>query len=358
MIYLWQIILVVIFMSTISYASLAFFLENDGKGSIVVFDERVVASLFACIIMAASISFRDVYYGPDSQAYYLFFTQYCFTNSYDLSFDYKTSFAALNAAMIWACEPDYMIFSWMLLFAISCFAIPISLVNRIQLFALIIVSIIGIELTSNILRQGISSAFMLLAFTWIRRRLVIAVPLALFALALHPSAALVLVAGGLALLPWRYFIIGVSVLGFVIIRYSQIQTGFAFVDRFFYEMNKYSAIESSELYIRILSVIQLLLPVLCGRLGLIVNPDTDKSNNKVWNFSFRMALTSIPFLTIPYFGYRYVYGIYMIVLFSNYKIIMSRRSSAFEILLYASLSLTLAWSYGSTLVRSSAFLRL
>jgi hypothetical protein len=358
MVYLWQIVLFTILMVTLSYVSIALFVESDGKSRVSVFDERIAASVFVVLIMTISIAFRDVYYGPDSQAYYLFFAQYCFTSSYDLSFDYQTSFAALNAAMIWMCEPDYMIFGWMLLFAASCFAIPIGLSNRIQLFALIIVSIVGIELTSNILRQGISSAFMLLAFTWLRKRLIVAIPLAVVALALHPSAALILIAGGLALLPWRYFIVGVSALGFVIIRYSQTQTGIAFVDRFFYEMNKYSAIESSELYIRILSIVQLALPIICGRIALVGDRGDDKTAEDDWSFSLRMALTSAPFLTIPYFGYRYVYGLYMIVLFSNYKSIASRRSPAFEILLYASLSLTLAWAYGSTLVRSSAFLKL
>ena len=355
---LWQILAILSLATVANYVLFAVF-NPSSKGYIALsVNERSFAAFVTLFVMVLCISLRSIYYGPDTQAYYQFFSQYCFGNAADLDFDYKASFFFLNAALLWGCNPNYLIPGWIFLFLIPFAFLEMSWVRRVQFFALSIVSFIGIELTTNIFRQGISASFMLLGFAWYKRKPWVAILSVAVSLALHSSGALVLLAIVLANLRWRYFLVGFSVLIGIVLIYSNTQTGIGFVDRFFYEMNKYGSIDDLEIYIRLLAVVQLCVPISFAWLSRRFAPIEERGDNRDWIVSVRLALTCLPFLTMPYFGYRYVYGLYLVVLFLNYRHIVSRRSLAFEGVFYTSLAISLAWAYGSTLVRTSPFLGL
>lgn len=348
-------------------------------------NERFAAALVICTVMVFAISLRDLNFGPDSQVYYGLFSTYCFGSVRGLGLDYQASFVALNIGMLGTCRPELVIVSWTTLFVIVFLALPLDWQSRIQLLALALVSMIGIELTTNILRQGLSAAFMLLGFAWLPRRMILSAAGFTAGLLLHPSAGLVLAAGAVAWLPWRYYLIGyISLVALATAFYFSF-TGIEVFDRLFYEMTKYSEVEATEIYVRVLAVVQLCivlaLTLLSSRrntpsgsgsasvptmvVAPVVLPIMRGTRVRLFSverlgpmFALRLALTALPFITIPFFGYRYIYGIYLIVLYSCYTAMRSDRAVRYEAAIAASAILALGWSLGSSMLLTTPFVAL
>ncbi len=325
--------------------------SNNGVVSI---EERLMVSSLIVLTFFFALITRPVGFSIDAPGYYAMFAQYCYSNAYiDLS--YRSTFGLINFLSAGACSPDMLIPIWVGLFVLLFLFLPIDGASRIKLLALALFSLVGVELTTNILRQGISAVIMMLAIAWYPRSKVLAAALAIAGIMLHPSSALVVLAFAMARLPWRiYTVIIISLTaGFILMgdRLASISA----LERFTYEITKYSSHEADDLYIRVLAAFQ--LAVLTLSVYFLGNAKEEIKVNYVISKGvvLRLACTAIPFLSLPYFGYRYIYGIYLVVMYAALPYLLQRRP-LFELLLLANSFVLMAWAFGSSYMRNAVFI--
>lgn len=327
------------------------------------------AAVAACAAMVGLMGLRSLSFGVDTVAYADLFTYYC--NGGPLS-DVEGSFRIatwlLNGLMFGACSTPWLPAAW-----IVGVVVPILLIEapaRLKIFYLcaFLFSIVGIELSTNALRQGLSVGMMLWGVSLLNRmsitRVALAMLLGLFAVAFHASAALFIGAYLLARLRWSLFLSTVGLLIWLTLRYMDAELALPFAGDFLYEIQKYAEHEGDEIWIRVLAfacvLAALAAPVLAGggvevRRALSTGP---------YAIALRLGVLCLPFLALPYFGYRFVYGVYPVILFLTLAASMlpaPRRPLAPERPLFLWIAglnvlVLLAWSAGSSYMREVPFL--
>lgn len=320
--------------------------------------ERRYVSTFIILMFGSALAFRSDDFGIDTITYLRIFDQYCFSNINDLDLSYNVSLGLMNTLQLGACNSDWLKVTWVVLI-VGCFALlPLPLPDRIKIGALGLFSLIGTELSSNALRQGLSAAIMMLAYAWFFRNRMIGLVLTIFAVLLHFSSSLVVVAVAISFFRLRYFIIAFTVLITFILSYSYLGLSIEALDRLTYEIYKYNLHGSDEIYIRVLAAAQLAVPILTTIVTRGWISARDSSEQVSSSIAFKVALTALPYLTLPYFGYRYIYGIYLVVLYASRQAVLDDRRPAFEMVLIANIVIALAWAFGSSFIRQSPFLGL
>lgn len=306
------------------------------------------------------MSFRSLSFGVDTIAYAELFSGFCAGRAIDNN---ESSFALsiwlLNAAMLGACDASLLPAAWVATVIAAVAICAGQRVPRARYAALLLVSMIGIELTTNAMRQGLAVGLLVAAVShWSPRRWLSGI-LVIAALALHNSMSLAIAAVALSSLPWRWFVPSIFLLVIAIITALDMQIELAFVQPFIYEIGKYLAHENEEIWIRVLAfasvLIALTTPLACTQGGaerrrLVCDPH--------YNMALRIAVTCIPLLVLPYFGYRYIYAVYPIILWLSLSAASASLQSHgrhFALTLALNFVVLFGWSLGSSYMREVPF---
>lgn len=318
--------------------------------------ERLMISTLIIAVFVAALIARPTAFGVDTITYFKMYDQFCFARIDDLELSYSVTFSLLNLSQAGACDSTLLTTSWVLLILACFLLLPETWNTRLKLAALGLFSLIGTELATNALRQGLSASVMMLALAWYRRSRLLGIVLCGFAILLHSSTGLVLVAVVISLLPFRYFVLALSGLVAVVLSYSYLGLDVEALNRLTGEIDKYSAHDADDLYVRILAAAQLFVPIVVGMvtLGWVGRRTNDERGEA--GIALKIALTSLPYLTLPYFGYRYVYGVYLLVLYLSRSVIIDDRRPAFELVLLANALIALVWALGSSYLNQIPFL--
>jgi hypothetical protein len=318
------------------------------------------AALVIVAVVAYMVATRSPDFGVDTAAYASVFTSYCFGQSpADLGIDFYLSSAALNLAMFGACDVRALPAAWVLLMVAGAMILPSPLGERLRFMALLAVSLVGFELMTNALRQGLSAVLLVGAISWWPRSRLVGLILAVAAIAMHASSGLILIAAVAARFGWAGFVLA-AVAGSVFVTVV-VQRGIdvALLGPFLFEIQKYMAHESDELWIRLLSSASLLAIV---AMPILVADATERrkalTRSASYSLALRLAGSSIPFLLLPYFGYRYIYGVLPVVLWLVLRTVASAprlAARAFAALMLANIAVLLVWSWGSSYMRSVPF---
>ncbi|MFX7866159.1 hypothetical protein ABTK37_19390, partial [Acinetobacter baumannii] len=81
-------------------------------------------------------------------------------------------------------------------------------------------------------------------------------------------------------------------------------------------------------------------------------------SDKTYVISLRLAIICVPFLTLPYFGYRFIYGMYPVILFLTLSPSLTpytNSGSQFIALSAMNVVILLTWAAGSTYMRELPF---
>lgn len=314
------------------------------------------------VTFATLIMLRAPGFGVDSAAYSQLFRSYCAGQSMDAEGDgYTLSMQLLNAAMGGACDTRFLPVAWIAIMSAGFLLIPAALGERIVFLAVLLFSMIGVELTTNALRQGFAIALLVPAVgVFQQRRYVLAAALLALAGALHESALLAGAAVVATIAPWRVFVPGfvlASLAAAVSIR-MDLPTGL--IGELLYEIQKYQGHESDELWVRIIAAVHVIATVSVtwwhrSRLA----PDVVREGQRWWDTVLKLSATGALFIWLPYFGYRYLYATFPVVLWLSLGLIRShasRRRAQVLTLLGAHAALLLVWSMGSSFMRHVPFL--
>lgn len=328
----------------------------------------LVGAITASIILILLLCFRSLEFGVDTVVYAELFSHYCSGSSLnDEGRSFQVAMHTLNAFMLGACSTSLLPASWVFAIVMLVLFMPVSWLLRISYLAAFLLSIIGIELTTNAMRQGFSVCFMLLCIsfltTQIGLRRWLALPFAFAALLFHDSAALFLVAFLIALLPWHLFLGTSIVIVFFIVISLDKGLNLPLVSDLIYEIQKYAAHDNDELWIRVLSFATVLAALVAPLLASNNKSLPLKLVNGPYAIAARLSLLCLPSLVLPYFGYRFIYGLYPIILFLTLCSSMLPKASPLErpyvhfLWLTAMNSLVLLiWSAGSRFMREVPFL--
>lgn len=320
--------------------------------------ERVMTSTLLVVTMLLALAARPVEFGVDTLTYFRLFDQFCFSQGIDLDLSYKASFSLLNLVQVGACNSWYLATAWIAVIALCFAGLPDPVRVRVKLAGLALFSLIGIELATNALRQGVSAAVMMLAFAWFRRHRAIGVALAVYAVVLHVSTALVLLAVAVSFLRLRYFLVAFALLAALVLSYSYLGLDIEALNRLTGEIDKYSAHDADDLYVRILAAAQLFVPLAVAFVTRWWTGREPAETRADFAMALRISLTALPFLSLPYFGYRYIYGLYPVVLYLNRASLLDNRRPAFEMVLLANALIALVWALGSSYIGQIAFVTL
>ena len=319
-------------------------------------------------IMVILLCLRSLNFGVDTVAYAELFTHYC--NGGRLS-DVEGSFQAttllLNGMMLGACSTPLLPAAWIVAIVLPVLVLPAPWRLRLSYLAAFLLSIIGIELATNALRQGLSVGLMLLSVcvltTQQGQRRWLALPFALAAVIFHSSAVLFLAAYLLARLRWLPFLGTTIALVWLTVSSLDAQVALPLASDFIYEIQKYAAHEDDELWIRVLAfacVLAALAAPLLARGTAALRPALLDGSYAI---ALRLSLLCVPFLALPYFGYRFIYGVYPAILFLTLaasqlpaRAPLGRPQAQLLWLLVMNVLVLLAWSAGSSYMREVPFL--
>ena len=322
----------------------------------------VSAKLSGLLIIALLVlmATRSLQFGVDTAAYLDIYTQYCDRGTIDSpELSFFVSAVLINWSMLGACESSLLPAVWAGFIASVLLLMRAPWRLRLRYTALLCFSLIGIELATNALRQGLSVAVMMLAISLWGRSRAPSILLAGASVVLHSSAALVFFSLIIAAATWPRFV--ALMLGTIGLVYALIDSGLQppLLEPFIYEVQKYLAHEDDEIYVRILSLAgvvgALAAPLLCTTATVRVR---QLAADPSYAMALKLAMTCLPFLMLPYFGYRYVYGIYPIVLY-----LVLRASSGldmksgrlFVLVAAVNAAILLVWSHGSSYMHEVPF---
>jgi hypothetical protein len=325
-------------------------------------------SMWLLAVFVLAMSLRSLDFGVDTAAYAEFFDEFCRRGPQrGVELSYRLSALWLDAGMAGQCSVPLLPGVWAVLIVgcLLCVAAPLPARAERQRLrwsftALTMFSMVGVELVTNALRQGLSVAVMLLAISfWPRQRLV-ATAFALAAVGLHSSAALVLLACAGARLPWRIFLAALAgtvlYLGMLALQADEVP---AWLEPLLFEITKYLAHDDDEIWVRVLAFTALLGSLIVVRLSA-----ADRRSRRAlrldpaWGQALRLSVTCLPLLAVPYFGYRYIYGVYPVVLYLC--LLAAARSGIPPTRLYfrifvVNAAVLLAWAHGSSSMQEVPF---
>lgn len=304
--------------------------------------------------------FRSLDFGVDTVTYAGIFTDFCkggLIEDRESSFQIATE--ALNFAMFGSCDTNLLPTAWIFLIVLPVLFFRAPWRVRLCYLSAFLLSLIGIELSTNALRQGLSAGLIVLGISLAPVSLLFTVLFGAFSMAFHTSAGLVLLGYLLARQNWKVFLSLMTGLILLTLHSLHSSIELPFVSRFLYEINKYTMHESSELWIRILSfscvVAALLAPLLFRRNGVKISGIL---SDKSYVIALRLAIICTPFLALPYFGYRFIYGMYPAILFLTLSPSLApytKSGRQFTALSAMNVAILLAWAAGSTYMRELPF---
>lgn len=262
------------------------------------------------------VSTRSLGFGVDTVTYADLFAAHCHGQTlagYGASF--QLSVAVLEAATLGACRVSLLPVAWAFVVVGLLLLAPAPWPRRLQYVGLLLFSLVGFELTTNALRQSFAVGLSVLAVACYARSRLLALTIAAAAVVAHNSAALVLLGAWGATFGWRWFLAGmVGAVGIVIV---SLLTGNVFIllEPLLYEIEKYLGHEDDEIFVRLLAAATLLVALVAPLLAA----DGRNGRRLVWRshgyqVALRLAFTCLPLLAVPWFGFRYIYGVYPVVL--------------------------------------------
>ncbi|WP_242344762.1 EpsG family protein [Anaeromyxobacter terrae] len=333
--------------------------ENE-EGAWVV--DRLAAGLL--VVMLVLLAFRSLSFGVDTAAYAEMFHAYCHGDALrDMDGGFRLSALLLNGAMLGACDVRMLCAAWAVIVTMGILLATGAAQDKSRFTALLLVSMVGIELTTNALRQGFSVGLAIAAVSHWPTRRVAAVAFGAGAVALHASAALVFVGLAAATLPWARFLAVLGAACAVVAISLKFEPTFVAdvvpLQRLLYYVEKYQGLEGDEIWVRVLSFSSTLLTMVAALLAMPTQQlRLQLLKDERFLSAVRLAATCLPFLVIPYFGYRYVYGVFPIVL---WRVLAPANESravgarAFAWVLLSNAVVLLGWSLGSHYMRSVPF---
>ena len=280
---------------------------------------RVTAAILGGLLVALVtlvVSTRSLGFGVDSITYAELFAAHCRGEAlagYDASF--HLALAVLEAATLGVCRVSLLPAAWAFAVVGLLLLAPAPWPRRLQYVGLLLFSIVGFELITNALRQSFAVGLSVLAVACYGRSRLLSLTIAAAAVVAHKSAALVLVSFLGANLGWRWLLAGMTAA--IVIVVVSLSTGKVFIlfETFIYEIKKYLGHGDDEIFIRLLAAATLLVTLLAPLLAA----DGRNGRRLVWRshgyqVALRLAFTCLPLLAVPWFGYRYIYGVYPVVL--------------------------------------------
>ena len=327
--------------------------------------DRLTVSMTATItavLVAVAIATRDPAFGVDTSTYMNLFAGFCAGDrvlGYDPGF--QVSFAALNVAMLGACNPTLLPVAWVCVMYLLLLLTRGSVRSRVTIVALLLVSLVGFELATNAMRQSFSAAAMVAAVSWLPRRRLLSLSLFLLAIAFHSAALLAIAALALAILPWRWFLLllgsGVGVIAAALQGVLQVGAAEPAVAL----LSIYLKLADDEIYVRLLAMVTLVATVAAplimsttraGRRAVL--------SSRLYQRALKLTVTCLPPLILPWFGYRFIYSLYPVILFVVIRAIEEigtgpertdvRLPMSAAILIF-NLALLFVWSVESALIR-------
>lgn len=321
---------------------------------------HLIVAVVATLVVVYFMSVRSLGFGVDTATYADLFTHYCNGGSLD---DYKGSFwratVLLNGIMLGQCKAYLIPAAWIVAIVIPMLAMRTSFRVRMYFLVALFTSLIGIELATNALRQGLSVGFMVLAVSFGRQRPLLMLLFASLSVLLHYSAALFFATFLLSQLGWKTFITTLLTLIALTVSSLDTQVTIPLAADFIYELKKYSTHEADEFWIRVLSfaciISALVAPLLSREPG---KPFFRAFSKGPYAVALRLGICCLPFLSLPYFGYRFIYGVYPVLLLMTLipnPMLFSRLNRQFGILCVLNLLILLTWSAGSSYMREIPF---
>lgn len=327
----------------------------------------LVAAGVASAIVVGLLCLRSLNFGVDTVAYAELFTHYC--NGGRLS-DVEGSFQAatllLDGMMLGACSTSLLPTAWIVAIVLPVLFLAAPWRLRLSYLTAFLFSIIGIELATNALRQGLSVGLMLMGVSVMTtqqgQRRWLALPFALASVLFHSSAVLFLAAYLLARLRWLQFLGTTLALVWLTVTSLDAQIALPLASDFIYEIQKYAAHEDDELWIRVLAF-ACVLAALAAPLLARATALRPLLREGPYAIALRLSVLCVPFLALPYFGYRFIYGVYPAILFLTLgasllpgRPQLARPQAQLLWLLVMNLLVLLAWSAGSSYMREVPFL--
>lgn len=319
----------------------------------------ILGGLVAALLFAA-VATRSLGFGVDTVAYAELFAAHCIgyeLKGYGVSFD--LSVLMLNGAMLGACRVSLLPLAWVGIVIGLLLLAPAPWERRLTYVGLFMFSLVGIELTTNALRQSFAVGLSVLAVAFWSRSRIAALAFAAAAALAHNSAALVLLAAWGAMLGWRLFLLGMA--GAIGVVALSLLSGNAFflLEPLLYEIEKYLGHEGDEIFVRLLAAASLLVVLVAPLLAA----EARSGRALVWRspdyqIALRLAVSSLPLLAVPWFGFRYIYGVWPLVLWlvlaaaDNGQGLMWR---LFGWILAGNSVILLGWSLGSSYMRQVPF---
>ncbi|KAI3592323.1 hypothetical protein D9X30_2720 [Cupriavidus sp. U2] len=322
---------------------------------------HVVGGVTAAVFIIVMMCFRSLQFGVDTAAYAEIFSDFCkgsLITDRESSFQIATE--VLNFSMLGSCDTELLPAVWIFLVVLPALFFLAPWRVRLCYISALLLSLVGIELSTNALRQGLSVGLMVLAVSLAPVSSLLTFLFSALAMLFHPSAGLVLLGYLLARQRWGVFLTMIAGLLALVIHSLNSSVELPFVSRFLYEINKYLAHEDTELWIRILSfacVVAALAAPLMSRLPDV--PIRTVVDDRYYAVAMRMAIVCVPFLALPYFGYRFIYGMYPVILFLTLSATLEKHVDTrrhFIFLCAMNVTILLAWAGGSTYMRELPFI--
>ena len=318
----------------------------------------VAGSMLTLFVLA--LSGRSLDFGTDTAVYAELFQAYCHGESLaDRSLSYILSIHLLNAGMLGACKLELLPGAWGLLVVAPLLFMREPIEFRLSFAAILIFSLVGVELTTNTLRQGLALSFLMLGVSLGRKRSLLALPFIALATLLHTSTFLVLLVLALSMISWGRFLVAavgaIMFVGFYIKSGIDIDSSLLFP--FLYEIQKYLGHDADELSIRIIGFVGVLAALVCP--WLLTRDAGGLRSSSYYQISLKLGAACLPFLSLPYFGYRMIYGIYPLAVY--FTLLHGREKNIalgrqFGLLLAFNAALLFVWAVGSTSMREVSFL--
>lgn len=311
------------------------------------------------LLVVASLFGRSDGFGVDTVAYAELLGHYCRGQSSDnLDLSYRFSLLLINAGMLGACDVSWLPCAWALIISALLLCLPVPWPIRVRYAALLLFSLIGIELTTNALRQGLSIAVCMLGVALWHHNRPGGLMLAIAAVILHSSTALVLLALALSALGWRLFWLGLIMFISLVMYFIQSGAEPPLLRPLIFEIQKYMAHDADELWVRVLAFLSVFGALLAPLFSTVHRRRYTVLRNRTYAIALRIGLCSLPFLALPYFGYRIIYGLYPVILY--FTLLIDPRDGLrigrhFALLLGFNALLLLTWAHGSTYMRTVPF---
>lgn len=308
------------------------------------------------LVFVLVMSTRNVNFGFDTRTYIELFNNYCIGNEIQDNYSFRLSLLTIRVLSLGSCDQNFVRMAWVccIIGSILLF-VDAPYERRVVFSAALLFSLIGVELSSNALRQGLASGFLIAAYSRWPARPFSAAILAGVAVAFHSSMALTLVAAGLATLAWPLFLVAFVTVGSLIL--FALVTAFPalWLQPLLFEIQKYLQHPADEIWVRVLAAATV-MAVLAAPIG--ASNWSATWARRGYQIALRMAFTCVPFLALPYFGYRYIYGIFPLILWRALDCdgdADRAQIRAFVLVLLFNGAVLLVWSLASSAMRDSLF---